>query len=105
MHRQLNLISIIPLHFFSPARLALKYCLSRSDSAFPVCLVSSVDAGQLERNLLAASADPSEEEDAMLRELEAGFFQFLTVSQWENLEVTRYWRKMREGGHRQNLDL
>lgn len=74
------------------------------DSYVATTLSSMIDDDQLARNLKAAtSKDPMVGPD--LLSLLKRVFDDLPISQWENLEVTRYWKQMKDNEEwKQNLD-
>ncbi len=59
----------------------------------------------LEQNVKAATEPTTEEEESLIKELEEKFFQGMSFSHWENLEVTQYWGEMEKNNWKQNLDL
>ena len=60
--------------------------------------MSAITMGQLDANLRAAQEPLTVEERRLLSELDKNFFAPLPISQWENLEVTEYWKMMYEKG-------
>ena len=57
------------------------------------------------QNLKSASSDITSEESELIEEMDEKFFRRLVSTQWENLEVTEYWKHMEEGEHEQELDM
>jgi len=88
---------------FSAAELAIKFCCN---SRFPVTLNSVTNLNLLERNLERCVLDGelTKAEDEILEEMEDKFFKFVTISQWENLDVEKYWAKMEAAGLEQPVD-
>ena len=77
----------------------------------PCTLTSELKKGQKYpsltdfQNLNAASNDITKEESELIQELDKRLFRRLVSTQWENLEVTEYWKYMEEGGYEQKLDV
>ena len=82
--------------------LALKWCVNLKGTA--TCLTSQTNCELLKENLKAVTEEMTKEEDELIQEMDEKFFRYLTVSQWENQEVIKYWNQMTSEGIKQNLD-
>ena len=80
------------------------YCLNMDDYV-ATTLSSMIDDDQLARNLKAATSREPMVGPDLLSHLKR-IFDDLPISQWENLEVNRYWKQMKEANKewKQNLD-
>jgi hypothetical protein len=70
------------------------------DPYIATTLSSSITEDQLKENLESARTNPNAE---FLKRLQ-NIFDECPQTQWENLEVERYWKQMEENGWKQNQD-
>ena len=59
----------------------------------------------MENNLSATLNPLTLEEEELIQALGEKFFKFLVSTQWENVEVAKYWKKMSDGGWDQKSDI
>jgi hypothetical protein len=77
----------------------MQYALMQ-DSYIATTLTSSITEDQLTENLQSARTKPDAE---FLKRLQ-NIFDECPLTQWENLDVDRYWKEMVENGWKQNQD-
>jgi len=71
----------------------------------PTTLISTASSTNMNKNIQLARQRITEEQKKAVEELIEKFFKFLSQNNWENIEVTSYWKQMQDASLHQNMDL